>query len=129
MRYLKHMRKTLLHRIIVPALLIGVLVGWSAQAMSFAFTGSCMGAMASMDMSPTTPPDPADDADDAGAMPCKGIAVQCMNSLGCIVFVGLPQAIFAVDRVDRFDDPNGARIRDLVGLAHEPELFPPIDAA
>jgi hypothetical protein len=129
MGYLKRMRKTLLHRVAMLVLLATVTVGWSVQAFSFAMTGSCMAAMASMDMGPTAPMDASDNGDDGNATPCKGIAVRCMNSLGCILFVGLPRATFAVEQIDHDGDPDPALTDELVGLSPEPELSPPIQAA
>lgn len=129
MGYLKRMQKTLLHRIAMLMLLAAVTVGWSAQAFSFAMTGSCVAAMATMDIGPTAPTDSPDNGDDTNSTPCKGIAVRCMNSLGCVVFVGLPQATFMVEQVDRYGDPDVALTDDLVGLSLEPELSPPIQAA
>jgi hypothetical protein len=129
MSYLGRMRKALLHRAAMLALLLAVTIGWSAQAFSFAMTGSCVANMAGMDMGHTGPMDPVDNDDDSNTTPCKGIAVRCINSFGCVVFVGLPQASFVVEAVDRFGDPDAARINDLVGLSPEPELSPPIEAA
>ena len=129
MSYLGRMRKTLLHRAAMLVLLLAVTIGWSAQAFSFAMTGACVANMADMDMSPTGPMDPVDGSDDSNSTPCKGIVVRCINSFGCVVFVGLPQATVAVERIDRFGDPELALTDDLVGLSVEPELAPPIQAA
>jgi hypothetical protein len=129
MSYLGRMRKTLLHRAAMLVLLLAVTIGWSAQAFSFAMTGSCVANMAGMDMGQTGSMDPVDNGDDADATPCKGVAVRCINSFGCVVFVGLPQASFVVEEADRFGDLDAARINDLVGLSLEPELSPPIQAA
>lgn len=129
MSYLGRMRKTLLHRIAMLMLLAAVMVGWSVQAFSFATTGSCVAGMAGMDIGATAPMDPSDNGDDAASMPCKGITVRCMNSMGCVVFAGLPQAIFAIEQIDRYGDPELALIDDLVGRSPEPELSPPIQAA
>lgn len=126
MSYLGRMRKTLLHRVAMLMLLAAVMVGWSAQAFSFATTGSCV---AGMDMGASAPMDSSDNGDDAASMPCKGITVRCMNSMGCVVFVGLPQATCAVEQIDRYGDPELALADDLVGLSPEPELSPPIQAA
>jgi hypothetical protein len=111
-------------------LLLAVMIGWSAQAFSLAMTGSCVAAMGDMDMSTTAPANSSsDNEDESGSMPCKGIAVRCMNSLGCIVSVALPQATFIVETPERFSDSTAARIGDLVGLSLKPELSPPIQMA
>lgn len=128
MSYLGRMRKTLLHRAAMLVLLLGVTIGWSAQAFSFAMTGSCVAIMADMDMGPKGPMDPVEGSGDSNT-PCKGVAVRCINSFGCVVFVGLPQAALVVEQIDRYDDPELALADDLVGLSLEPELSPPIRAA
>jgi hypothetical protein len=130
MSYLGPMRKTPLHRTAMLVLLLAVTIGWSAQAFSFAMTGSCVGAMADMDMSSPAPMgSSSDNGDDTGSMPCKGVAVRCMNSAGCIVSVALPQATFVVETPERFGDLEIGFIGDLVGLSLEPELSPPIQTA
>jgi hypothetical protein len=122
------MRTTPLRRAAMLVLLLAVMIGWSAQAFSLAMTGSC--AMGDMDMSTTAPENSSsDNEDDSGSMPCKGITVRCMNNLGCIASVAVPQPLFVVEQPERFDDLNAVLVSGLIGLSLKPELSPPIQMA
>jgi hypothetical protein len=130
MSYLGPMRKTPFRRAATLVLMLAVMIGWSAQAFSLAMTGSCVAAMGDMDMGATAPASSSSDHEDkSGSMPCKGVALRCMNSLGCILSVALPQATFVVETPERFSDSAAARVDDLVGLSLKPELSPPIQMA
>lgn len=130
MSYFGQMRMTPLRRAAMLVLLLAVMIGWSAQAFSLAMTGSCVAAMGDMDMSTTAPMNsPSDNEDEPGSMPCKGVAVRCMNSLGCIVSVAVPQPLFVVEQPERFDDLNAVLIVGLIGLSLKPEILPPIQLA
>jgi hypothetical protein len=130
MGYLGHMRMTPLRRAAMLVLLLAVMIGWSAQAFSLAMTGSCVAAMGDMDMSTTVPSNSSsDNEDESGSIPCKGVAVRCMNSLGCIVSVAVPQPLFAVAKPELADDLSAAFIVGFIGLSPKPELSPPIQMA
>lgn len=118
-------KRTLLGRMAVVLLLAGLVAGWSVQALSLVTTGACMAAMGG---DGTKLDVPASDSDDQHAedMACEGVAVRCMNSFGCIVFVGLPQQSLTVDAPDPFGDGHALMSGRLIGLSHPPDLFPPI---
>lgn len=123
--------RSLLGRLAVMVLLVGLLAGWSAQAFSLVMTGACVASMDSMDMGPTDPMDNDNSGDDGDTadIPCKGVAPRCTNSLGCIVLVGLPQADFDAGNPGFANERHRGVIHDLVGLSLQPELSPPRRAA
>lgn len=120
------MAHSLARRSAILVLLLALLVGWSGQALSLVLSGVCV---APMDMSSAAPADQDDQdmaADPDSMPPCEGIALRCVNSIGCVIFVGLPQAEFGGLPAPPPGDRNIAVIHDIAGLALKPELFPPI---
>lgn len=110
----------------ILALLLALLAGWSGQALSLVMSGVCVAPR-------TCPSAPAPDqdsqigaTDDDSMPPCEGVALRCVNSVGCVIFVGLPQAELGALPVPPPGDRHAAVIHELPGLALQPELSPPI---
>jgi len=105
-------------RAVIVALVLTLFVGWSAQAFSFVMTGACIAAM--------TMEQPTNGGDADENPPCKGLAVRCMGSLGCMLVLG-----FAHGNIDGIHAGRAGRdytvsLHDLSGRTPEPELSPPI---
>lgn len=116
-----------IRRSAILVLLLALLTGWSGQALSFVTSGACV---MTMEMDTSSAPADQDDqniaAEPDSMPPCEGIALRCINSIGCVIFVGLPQAEFGGLPAPPPSDRNAAMIHDLAGLALKPELSPPI---
>jgi hypothetical protein len=113
-----------IRRSAILVLLLALLTGWSGQAFSLVTSGACV---MSTDMSsePTSDDQSAGLQDDS-MPPCEGIALRCINSVGCVIFVGLPHTDLGALPAPPPSDRHAARFRELPGLAPEPELSPPI---
>lgn len=120
------MAPRLARRSAILVLLLALLVGWSGQALSFVTSGACV---MTMDMDTSSAPTSDDQkiaAEDDPMPPCEGVALRCIGSIGCVIFVGLPQAEVAALPTPPPGDRSVAAIHDLAGLALKPELSPPI---
>jgi hypothetical protein len=114
--------------IVVVLVALALFVGWAGQAISFAISGSCIASMAtekqaggegdSGENSLTSP-----DADKSHH--CLSVMLRCLNSLGCIQMVGLPQSELGVAAVHRVEGRVAWAHRDMPGITIKPELSPP----
>ena len=95
-----------------------LLLAWSAQGALMAMDGHCVATMSAMASS---------NGSDAGeAPPCDGIAPRCVNSFGCVVFVGLPVNVTAAPTAPLDSDRYGTRHQVAITLTIVPEQSPPI---
>jgi hypothetical protein len=105
-------------RAVILILVLTLFVGWSGQAFSFVTTGACV--------APMTMEQPMDSDNADESPPCKGPAVACMGSLGCILVLGLARGEVGGIHASRADPDYIVSLHDLSGRTPEPELSPPI---